>query len=529
MSRILIGQRIRERRRAMGIAQRALADSVGVSTAYLSLIENDKRLVAGRLLQQIAGALDVPLEFLSASRDARLADELGELTGSLGLTDLAGKPATELASRNPEWARTLIRLNRSLVEARDTARAMSDRLNRDPELVELSHRTLTEITAIRSAAEILAQYPTLDRRERQRFVDIIAASSDGLSVSARAMLDMLEGPDALDEPGSPAREVEDFIIDHRNHFAEIEAAAPPIVDALPGHGLGLSAVLAARLEDKHGMHVERIPPNAKASGNPDAIALQTGTPEPSVRFRLAQAVAARELVDVIDEIVDRGTFTSEAAKRRASAALARYGAAAILMPYEPFREMAEASRHDFLQLQSRFNASFEQVAHRLVTLRRPGSEGVPFAFVRADPAGNISKRFSLPGIYMPQFGGACPLWALYGAFSAAGRMIAQKAQMADGRQFLFLARLVPKGSPAIGAPEAQFTVMLACEAQYGERIVHADPVMDGQPVPVGWECRSCPRTKCPQRAYPNLQDTPAAPKDQPLGEHDALRSGEAVG
>lgn len=527
MSRIFIGQRIRERRRSLGMAQRTLADTLGISTAYLSLIENDKRLVAGRLLQRIAEALDVPLEFVSASRDARLADELAELTGSLGLASLAGKPATELASRNPEWARTLIGINRALVEARDTARAMADRLNRDPELVELSHRTLTEITAIRSAAEILAQYPNLSNTERQRFVDIIATSSDQLSVSARAMLDMLEGADALVEPGSPAREVEDFIIDHHNHFAQIEDAAPSIFQALPNHGLGLSAVLAARLEDKHAMTVRRIDSATTTPEDRTIIALPAGAPEPTVRFRLAQAVAARELSDVIETIVAGASFSSQAARQRASAALARYGAAAILMPYEPFGDIAQTSRHDFLRLQNRFNASFEQVAHRLVTLRRPGAEGIPFAFVRADPAGNISKRFSLPGLYMPQFGGACPLWPLYGAFAAAGRLVVQKVEMSDERRFIFLARMVRKGAPAIGAPEAHFTVMLACEVQHGARIVHADPVMEGPPVAAGWECRSCPRHKCPQRAHPSLQTVPAA-HDTAMPDSGAFRSSQAV-
>ncbi len=491
------------------MAQRDLADRLGISTAYLSLIENDKRLVAGSLLRQTADALGVDLEFLSASRDARLADDLAELTSALGLGELSGTPSTELASRHPQWARTLISLNRNLQEARDTALALSDRLNRDPALVTLSHQTLTEITAIRSAAEILAQYPTLEADERKRFVDIVATSSDRLTASARAMLDMLEGPDALVPASTPAREVEDFIIDHGNFFAAIEDAAPAIIGQLPEHGLGLSAVLAARLEDRHGVAVRRGN-GASPAGGDRIMTIPTGAPEPTVRFTLARELAARELADAIEEIAGQAAFTSREASHRARRALARYGAGTLLMPYDRFHEAAETSRYDLAHLQGSFNASFEQVAHRLVTLRRPGAEGIPFAFVRSDPAGNISKRFSLPGLRMPQFGGACPLWALYAAFASGDRIVSQCVAMPDGQRFVFIARQVRKGAPSSAATEARYAVMLACDAHYAGRLIHADAA--GPITQAGWECRSCPRPDCAQRAHPalNLSARPRA-------------------
>ena len=65
------------------------------------------------------------------------------------------------------------------------------------------------------------------------------------------------------------------------------------------------------------------------------------------------------------------------------------------MPNGPFLESARGFRYDIELLERRFGASFEQVCHRLTTLRRPGQEGVPFHFVRVDIAGNISERFGL--------------------------------------------------------------------------------------------------------------------------------------
>ena len=515
------------------MSQRRLADALDISTSYLSLIENDRRMIAGRLLQRAAAALDVDLEHLSASRDARLADELRELANDLGQPQLAGRPATDLASRHPQWARLLIAQYRALIDTRDTALSLSDRLNRDPALVELSHQTLTEITSVRSAAEILAQYAELGADQRARFVGMIAQASDRLSVSARAMIDMLEGSDAAIASQSPAREVEDFLIERGNYLAEIEAALPALTDGLPAHGLGLSAVIAARLEERHGIAVVRRAPDL--AGEPArTIILAPGMPEPSIRFLLARRLVAIELADVISDVVDGAPLSSNAARRGLSAALARYGAGAMLLPYEPFRQAAEQSRYDLIGLQARFHASYEQVAHRLVTLRKPGAEGLPFAFVRADPAGNISKRFSLPGLYMPQFGGACALWALYAAFAAPGRIVPQMAEMPDGRRFVFIARQVRKGRPSSFAHEVRYAVMLSCDAAHAPRIVHADPLLaagSNAIAPVGWECRSCTRADCGQRAQPSLAYSAAAqraPGDHKDQGAEALPHPQAV-
>lgn len=535
MSRILIGERIRDRRRALGMSQRQLADALGISTSYLSLIENDRRMIAGRLLQRAAEALDVEFEHLSASRDARLVDELRELANDLGQSQLSGQPATDLASRHPQWARLLIGQYRALIDTRDTALALSDRLNRDPALVELSHQTLTEITSVRSAAEILAHYGELDDDQRTRFVGIIAEASDRLSASARSMIDMLEGPDAPLQSHSPARDVEDFFIDRGNYLAEIEDALPALTESLPSHGLGLSAVLAARLEERHDVRVVRSAEEAPGTAaSDDIVLLSPGMPEPSIRFALARKLAAIELAETIDGVVAAAELSAPDARRGLAAALTRYGAGAMLLPYDRFAEASEASRHDLIHLQGQFHASYEQVAHRLVTLRKPGAEGLPFAFVRSDPAGNISKRFSLPGLYMPQFGGACALWALYGAFAAPGRIVAQHAEMSDGRRFVFIAREVRKGRASSFAHEVRYAVMLSCEAAHAGRIVHADALMAAGPAaiaPVGWECRSCSRAECGQRAHPALPSlaTPTAADAEHKGEdRQTLPSAQAV-
>ena len=60
-------------------------------------------------------------------------------------------------------------------------------------------------------------------------------------------------------------------------------------------------------------------------------------------------------------------------------------------------EVVEAAVVVLRAIEQRFGVSFEQACHRLSTLQRSDARGVPFFFVRVDPAGNVSKRFSAAG------------------------------------------------------------------------------------------------------------------------------------
>ena len=63
----------------------------------------------------------------------------------------------------------------------------------------------------------------------------------------------------------------------------------------------------------------------------------------------------------------------------------------LLMPYGAFLAAARELRHEVEALAARFGVSFEQAAHRLSTLQRDGARGVPFFFLRVDPAGKPAE------------------------------------------------------------------------------------------------------------------------------------------
>jgi predicted transcriptional regulator len=164
-------------------------------------------------------------------------------------------------------------------------------------------------------------------------------------------------------------------------------------------------------------------------------------------------------------------------------------------------------RYDIEILQHRFEASFEQICHRLTTLQRSGSKSVPFFLIRVENAGNVSKRFSGGGLHFARFGGACPRWNVHDAFRTPGQIITQSARMPDGSTYFSVARTVTKTGGGWRSPPQQFAIALGCEVAHAGQLVYADGVdLDNTEAatPIGVNCRLCPRLDCSQRAFPPI-------------------------
>jgi len=174
----------------------------------------------------------------------------------------------------------------------------------------------------------------------------------------------------------------------------------------------------------------------------------------------------------------------------------------MVFPYARVLADAEAAAYDIDHLRQAYHASFEQVAHRLVTLRKPGQEGVPFGFLRSDPAGRLTKHFPLPGLLLPNSGHACPLWAIYNAFRTPEQLVRQVVQFSDGSRYLFIAKTAGRRAASFSDRAIHTSVMLACDVLHADQTVYgagldlSDVTAD---VPVGPACRLCTRRDCPER------------------------------
>ena len=165
-----------------------------------------------------------------------------------------------------------------------------------------------------------------------------------------------------------------------------------------------------------------------------------------------------------------------------------------------FLQAAERCRYDLDGLCRLFGVSYEQAAHRLATLRRPGAEGVRFAFMRSDASGYVTKRLPLPGLPLPRYGNACPLWVIHAAFQSPGVTARSFGELPSGEQFLFFARAVEKRPPGVARPRHLLSVMLVCRAADAGRVAYGDGIdRAAATVPIGTICRLCPRADCEHR------------------------------
>ena len=66
-----LGQRIAHLRERRGLKQRQLAEAAGLSSTFLSEIENDRRNVGAAILLRLADTLDASLDYLLRGEEAR--------------------------------------------------------------------------------------------------------------------------------------------------------------------------------------------------------------------------------------------------------------------------------------------------------------------------------------------------------------------------------------------------------------------------------------------------------------------------
>jgi len=449
-----LGSKVRALRRREGLTQTQLAQRLGVSPSYLNLIEHDKRPLTAPLLIRLSEAFQLDLRQFSAEGDARTAADLLEVFGDpvFDPHDLAASEVRELAASSPPIARAVVALYRAYRGAREAADTLTLRLSKD-------------------------------------------------------------GVSAVDSR-LPTEEVADLIQHNMNYFPELEDGAARLWREASLDTTNLYDDLVGHLERAHRVRVqvERAAAMGGALRRYDperkALALSEVLRRGSRNFQLAFQLGLLTQGQAIDKYTKDPLLTSNESRALGRVALANYFAAAVLMPYEPFVESARLERYDLELLGHRFRASFEQVAHRLTTLRRPGAEGVPFHMVRIDIAGNISKHFSASGLRFARFSGACPRWNVFTAFLTPGMLRTQLSQMPDGTTYFWLARTVRKEGGGYHAPRTVHALALGCEVAHAKKLVYADGVdlaSREAVVPVGLTCRLCERIDCEQRAFPPLQ------------------------
>ncbi|WP_272005007.1 helix-turn-helix domain-containing protein [Roseovarius sp. ZX-A-9] len=511
-----IGIRVRRQRIQKKQTQAGLARAVGISPSYLNLIENNKRDIGGRLLMNIAEQLGIEVDELSGGPEQRTLNALQEVLNDPLLHGIGLEQADlhDLVARFPEVARALTRLHAVYGDATAELEANANRLSSDPILSEMLHEVVSRITAMRSSAEILSQVKNLAPKDERRFSEAITREARSLSTTVRNLASYFDLSSSRRRSISPMREVEDAIINSNNHYPELEELAKDLRTEILKDGEFGEVALSQALQRRFGVSCQRWhghsppPPQGKYSNrrahydeDGKVLWLRTSSTAATRQFQMARLYARLAGTDLIEKVCSGFELTTDEAQLLAQGALASYVAGALVMPYDGFLEDAAKNRYDIDLLSHIYSASFEQVAHRLVTLRRKGAEGLPFGFLRADMAGRLTKRFPLPGLSLPGTGHGCLLWPIYNV-AGTPRVVRQISEFSNGARFLMIAKSVKKRLSAWNDQPLMFSVMLACDLVHADRTVygHGLDLDDAATrVPVGPSCLLCVREGCSHR------------------------------
>ncbi len=442
MARPLIGRTVRRLRTEQNYSQQALATRLGISPSYLNLIEHDQRNVTASLVIKLAEILRVDLATLSGAQEREL---------EVGLREAFSDPLFG-AEQIPEG----------------------------------------ELEAVASNPGAARAILSLYRAWRVARED---ASGLALPSGRRILLPNEEARDVFHERG--------------NYFAELESAADSVARGLNATPAETNHAIAERLRREHQVSV-RVGPmeDALRRYEPETrtLTLSEQLPRESRGFQMAFQLILLEARDMVESLLVRIAPTTPEAASLIRIGLLNYAAAALLMPYPAFLEAARVLRHDMDAVAARFCVSFEQACHRLSTLQRPGARGIPFFFLRLDPAGNVSKRFSAGGFPFARYGGSCPRWVVHAAFATPGTLRVQVAQLTDGATFLCFARCIEGPAAAWGEPPPTHVIAMGCDIGHAPDVVYADGLnLEHAAVGIGLSCRLCDRPHCRSRAFPPLE------------------------
>jgi len=448
-----IGPKIKAFRRQLGIQANKLAEQLGISASYLNLIEGGKRKIDGDLLLKVCQELKIELSDLTNKSDLNLANNISELLDDQLFEDLdiLGPEVQDLVNTNPKIARALIKLGDNFKQ-------------KDHEIINKVENLSGKIIDNRKAS-------------------------------------------------FPGEVISDFLQENKNYFPKLEEFANAIFEKVQTNNRTRYIALCEFLKTEYSITVKDIIPEEEKpfskiyNKNKKELLLSDYVSLETKKLYAAAQIAHEGAISEINEYLLKFKFPSEESKKLTKVALLNYCGAAILMPYKLFHSECKKLKYDLELLQNRFATSFEQVAHRVTCLQDPKLPGIPFHMLRVDIAGNISKRFSLSGIDIPRYGGACPRWNVYSAFTRPGIIQAAVSKMTNGEKYVCIARTVEKGIKRFGQSKSILSIGLGCEAKYAKDFVYTEniDVTDKKTeIPIGVSCRTCDRLDCSQRAFPPL-------------------------
>ncbi|WP_343075820.1 short-chain fatty acyl-CoA regulator family protein [Aliiroseovarius sp. Z3] len=391
---------MRERRLFLGQKQSALATAVGISAAYLNLIEHNRRRAGSKLLQDLAQELKTDPRSLTEGAEAALLGALREAGQRMPEIAPELHRSEDLAGRFPGWSALVAAQHQRIRDLEQLVEALSDRLTHDPELAASLHEVISAVTAIRSTVGILTGGGEIDPEWQLRFMGNMRDEGRRLSSAAQGLVEYLEpGADRDMAPVVPGEELAAFLDQRDHHIAELEG----LDDATPEQ-------VAARI---------------------DALTAQVGGLETSA----AKDVVRHHFQQYLDD--------------------------AVAMPLAAFQAARAETLGDPSRLADLFDQPLPAVMRRLAFVPA-WDDHQDVGLVSCDGSGTLSIRKSLPGFSLPRFGAACSYWPLYQSLSRPGHPLRTVVEMPGPtpRRFLCQSVCLPRDALRFDLPPVHEAFML---------------------------------------------------------------------
>ena len=447
MQKTFVGPQLRQLRRDHGETQVQMARRLGISAAYVNLLESNQRSLSVQVLVAITEEYGVDWRDLLGNREETRIPEL------------------RAAMRDPVFTGDV------------------------PDLQELR-------AAVDHAPRLVARFLQI-YQSHHTMAERVNRLTD------TAQIDQLLAV-------TPEAAIHDFFRDHGNYFDDLEQAAEDLREKIGGAPDDMYASLKRHLRVEHGIEARVVRlsemPDTLREFQRDSgqVLLSEALDHPNRVFQLAYVAGLLACADLVSLRTARAALDDDDARARLAVELTNYFAAALLMPYDAVHELAELTRYDIDRIAAAFCVTYEQACHRLTTLQRDGRRGVPFFFIRVDRAGNITKRFNATAMTLAEQGGSCPVWDIHGAFRTPGLIIPQFVELPDGERFFTISRTTDRPVFSRQTQDRRLVVALGCEMSHAERVGYAeqfDLTKGAQFAPIGISCHLCPRQACSQRAH----------------------------
>jgi hypothetical protein len=451
-----VGHKLRALRLSKHIKQADAARDLGVSPAYLNLIEKGKRVTPFPLLWNA-------LRYFQVDPEAFMA-ELGEGRVDEALARLLDEPLLKT--------------------------------------LNLDQDSLQSLSAEPKLAGTVAALFNLYKNTRSQLENVMSQ----LSSEERARAMAASGEGRLDY--SPFDEVSDFLQAHQNYFPELEEEAEALCRDFASDRSSSSGTLMKMLESRFGIatRIVAAPEGSsvvrRLSLEEKVLELSPTLTEQPLKFQLAATLGLLTLdrTRLVERIIGSKTRHAET-PRLVKVNLSNYFAGALMLPYGDFFKEVQRTRYDVELLSSIFGVTYETVAHRVCNLADPKRRGLPFHFIRTDIAGNISKRYSGTGIKFASTG-SCGKWAAHLAFLNPSQLTRQYSVMPDGTAYFDFAKVQLQPVEGQIVRGTAYSIGLGTHASNAKLLAYGLPLTDlkRDAVPIGISCRFCERTDCNQRS-----------------------------